>query len=361
LFHVLSVVGRRAAQKLDEETTMAARRLPEPPGRRVPASSGTRLLAAAAAVASLAGAGPAANAHAVGADSATGNIAEIRIVDRDTGSRLPIYWHEGRRYVAGTPGSRYSIEVYNRTGGRILAVVSVDGVNAVTGETASWTQNGYVFAPWQRWEIRGWRKSSDRVAAFEFTSLPDSYAARTGRPDNVGVIGIATFREARRAYSAPPVPLATYRSQRDGAGSDTRIADARGTAGTAESESAGVRAGAAPPVPASPPAAPSASAPSGVPQAERAGQAQSAPSPGAEAHAQRREAAKLGTGHGRSESSRVTFTDFERARPAPDEVLTIHYDSRENLIALGVIPTPRRLAGPDAFPGDPRFVPDPPR
>ena len=44
-------------------------------------------------------------------------------------------------------------------------------------------------------EIDGWRKSMDEVAAFYFTALPDSYAARTGRPDNVGVIGVALFRE----------------------------------------------------------------------------------------------------------------------------------------------------------------------
>ena len=56
-------------------------------------------------------------------------------------------------------------------------------------------QDGYVLDPWGFTSIAGWRKSLDRVAAFYFTSLPDSYAARTGRPDNVGVIGLALFRE----------------------------------------------------------------------------------------------------------------------------------------------------------------------
>jgi len=31
-------------------------------------------------------------------------------------------------------------------------------------------------------DISGWRKSMSEVAAFVFTSLPDSYAARTDRP-----------------------------------------------------------------------------------------------------------------------------------------------------------------------------------
>ena len=44
-------------------------------------------------------------------------------------------------------------------------------------------------------EITGWRKSLERTAAFYFTDLGDSYAARTGRPQNVGVIGVAVFQE----------------------------------------------------------------------------------------------------------------------------------------------------------------------
>ena len=84
------------------------------------------------------------------------------------------------------------------------------------------------------------------------------------------------------------------------------------------------------------------------------------------AAAQRRAPAeKLGTGHGRREASRVTRTEFERAQPRPDELVALHYDSRENLIARGVIPSPRPTLPrpfPDA-PDDERlgFVPDPPR
>ena len=55
-----------------------------------------------------------------------------------------------------------------------MTVVSVDGINAVTGETASPDQNGYVLSPHQSFEIAGWRKSMNEVAAFYFTQLPDS-------------------------------------------------------------------------------------------------------------------------------------------------------------------------------------------
>jgi hypothetical protein len=68
---------------------------------------------------------------------------------------------------------------------------------------------------------------------------------------------------------------------------------------------------------------------------------------------------RIGTGHGRSERSATSYTDFERASPAPDEVIAIHYDSRENLIAMGVIPVP--TGTPNPFPAAVGFVPDPPR
>src|SRR6266536_4853579 len=86
---------------------------------------------------------------------------------------------------------------------RVLAVMSVDGVNVITGDTASPQQSGYVLAPYESADIAGWRKSMARTAAFYFTALPDSYAARTGRPDNVGVVGVAVFRRKQ-----PPVSIA---------------------------------------------------------------------------------------------------------------------------------------------------------
>ncbi|HEU4517522.1 MAG TPA: hypothetical protein VFR77_09485, partial [Steroidobacteraceae bacterium] len=120
-----------------------------------------------------------------------GVAVDIEIRDRKSGRVLPVYWHEGERYVAGEPGREYEIRVRNRDGCRILAVTSVDGINVITGRTASPTQSGYVVDPWGSVEIDGWRKSLDEVAAFYFTAVPDSYAARTGRPDDVGVIGVA--------------------------------------------------------------------------------------------------------------------------------------------------------------------------
>ena len=229
-------------------------------------------------------------------------VADLSIVNRSTGERLPTYRHGGRLYVAGKPGDRYALELRNRTGERVLTVVSVDGVNVVSGETAAASQRGYVLGPGESAEIAGWRKSTQDVAAFYFTALPDSYAARTRRPTNVGVIGVAAFRE----YREPVVS-------------------------SQESVLGGSRMDAAPAAPA----------------AEKAEAKRSA---GAEE--------RLGTGHGERLHAPARQVEFRKASERPDEIITVHYDSLENLQAQGIIPLARRRPAPNPFPGD-RFVPDP--
>src|SRR5258707_2692536 len=130
-----------------------------------------------------------------------GSMAEITIIDRDSGAVLSPHLYRGEYWVAGRPGARYAIEIRNRVGERLLAVTCVDGVNVVSGATAGWDQTGYVFSPGESYQITGWRKTDAEVAAFTFTASPNSYAERTGRPANVGVIGVAIFPER----AAPPV------------------------------------------------------------------------------------------------------------------------------------------------------------
>lgn len=251
---------------------------------------------------------------------ATGSLADISVLDRDSDEVLPVYEHAGQYWVAGRPGARYAIALRNQQDGRLLAVTSVDGVNVVSGQTAAWHQTGYVLGAWQAYEITGWRKSDHEVAAFEFTDLGDSYAARTGRPAHVGVIGVALFRE--RPVDPPAV-------------SDRDTERRRASRGFEASEGAGAPA---------PRAAPSASAKADV----------------ADAHPALR-SPRLGTGHGERESSRVSHTAFDRLHSAPDEVIEIRYDSRENLVAMGVLPSPHTPRPPQAFPGSgrSRYVPDP--
>ena len=68
------------------------------------------------------------------------------------------------------------------------------------------------------------------------------------------------------------------------------------------------------------------------------------------------DAARLGTGHGRRQNSQVRYGQFERESASPNEIVTIYYDSRANLIARGIIPGVRAV--PHPFPHG--FVADPP-
>jgi len=266
-------------------------------------------------------------------------LVDVSIVNRNTGERLTPYRHGGRLYVAGTPGERYAVELRSRQGERVLTVLSVDGVNVLTGQTAATLQSGYVIDGWQSYAINGWRKSMEDVAQFVFTSLPDSYAARTGRPGNVGVIGVAVYRE--RATPAQPIALAPpaepwrpevrQRASEDAAGA---------TAKKAESDTGRTVASAG--------NAPAAAGALAEQRAER-----DAARGDAEMKARR-----IGTGHGEREHSPTRYTEFVRASDTPDEIVTIYYDSRANLVARGIIPPPR-LAEPSPFPGNSGFVPDP--
>jgi hypothetical protein len=207
-----------------------------------------------------------------------------------------VHWHEGRAYVIGRPGNEYQLNVRNRQGEDLLAVLSVDGVNVITGQTATVQQSGYVLAPGRALVVRGWRKDLSRTAAFYFTSLEDSYAARTGRPDNVGAIGVALFRRK------PPQP-APY----------SRIAPAAPTSKHERNDAAA------------------------------SGAARSAEAP-------------LGTGHGRNEYSHARQVAFARASSEPAEMVIVYYDSCANLIARGIL---SRGAAPCAVRHQPRPAPYP--
>lgn len=238
---------------------------------------------------------------------------DVRLEDRTSGSDILMTRHAGRMYAAGEPGHSYAIRLQNRSGERVLVVVSVDGVNVISGETANPRQTGYVLEPWQSTTINGWRKNMDEVAAFNFTSLPNSYAARTGRPGDVGVIGVAVFNERR--WIPPYQPPAVSRAPESApAPYDEAAADAASGAAAGRSM---------------------------------------AQSPQMEADK------RLGTGHGQREWSYARSTEFERASANPAEITAIWYDSHRNLIAQGILPPPRHYANrTDArpFPG---FVPDP--
>jgi hypothetical protein len=71
---------------------------------------------------------------------AVGSVADVTIYDRAENRTLPVHYHAGRYYVVGKPGNEYRVNIRSNQPAEILTVISVDGVNAVSGETANWSQ-----------------------------------------------------------------------------------------------------------------------------------------------------------------------------------------------------------------------------
>ena len=262
---------------------------------------------------------------------AIGDLVDVQIVDRSSGETLTPILHKGEWWIAGRPGNRYAVVLANRNAARTLNVLTIDGVNAVSGETGAWNQRGYVLDPYGQMQVAGWRTSMQQVAAFEFTTLANSYATRTGRPANLGVIGVAIFNEKLE-------PLARAQANSDKrAESPSPATPADASRNDAEPTAS---------------ASPRTSAPI-LSKSARAG----ALAP------QQRE--RIGTGYGASEHSPIVNVRFERMQSTPNEIVTIRYDRRENLIAMGIIAPdalPPVAVYPDAFPNSGGFVrPPPPR
>jgi hypothetical protein len=181
-------------------------------------------------------------------------------------------------------------------------VLTVDGLNVISGQRDHRRGRMYVLDPWGHATIQGWRTSLEDVRRFTFVDEEASYAARSNKANSrMGWIEAKVYREKRR-WRRPHV--------RDDAatGSDERPAEAGDRAGRAE-------------------AAPSAP----EPMAE------------GEARAQGKSGARVrsypGTGWGPRAHDPVVLVDF-RPEPSPAQQTTLRYEYRRALVALGVLPSP---------------------
>jgi hypothetical protein len=259
-------------------------------------------------------------------------------------NRLPTFYAGGRTYVLGTIGERYRVHIANPTSRRVEAVVSVDGLDAIDGRTASFDdKRGYVIPPYGEITVDGFRTSLDQVATFRFSSVRDSYAARKGQDRNVGVIGVAFFPERERPVAIAPRPSPYY--------DDRPRSSAEAPYKRGYEEGLGRAEGAPPP------------APSAAPESKAADGA------GAYGGAPRREARRgLGTEFGEQRYSSVGYTSFQRENARyPASVIELRYNDRQGLAALGIpvdrVVYPDDLAvreSADPFPRN-RFAAPPPR
>jgi hypothetical protein len=180
-------------------------------------------------------------------------------------------------------------------------VLAVDGLNVVSGDRERFSHRPgrmYVLDPWDATDVRGWRTSLDEVRRFTFVDERGSYASRTGQAnEKMGWIEAAVYRERR----PPEVTLVTP---------PRRQGDARGTAGEEAAR------------PGSPAAAPTAEA-----EAKGAGAARD----------RAREEGFPGTGWGERRVDRAVVVAFE-PETHPTERVTLRYEYRSALVALGVLP-----------------------
>lgn len=217
------------------------------------------------------------------------------------GAPARTFRHQGETFVLGHLGERYTLRILNHSGRRIEAVVSVDGRDVIDGKPADWQEKrGYLVPAWGSVEIDGWRVSQREAAAFRFSTVPESYAAKTGNAREVGVIGVAVFPErwmVPRREPVYPLPRDSWNGARD---RNLEAPQGKGAAPGADERSL---------------SAPQSSAPLAQKQAERPG---------------------LGTEFGEAVPSQVTEVPFLRAFSQPSAVIGARYDDRRGLAALGI-------------------------
>jgi hypothetical protein len=246
------------------------------------------------------------------------------------GVPAPTFFQGGGTYVLGQRGERYTLRIANHTGRRVEAVVSVDGRDVVDGRGADYrSKRGYLVPAWGQVEIDGWRLSRAQVAAFRFSPVADSYAARTGSAREVGVIGAAIFPERLVPRPPPPRPLERPYSESapdprpwDGDRSRDEAAESSAPGASADSlEGRGAASGSA-----------------------RAEEEPAAPRSISPARPSRRPG--LGTEFGEARDSSVREVAFVRANAgAPAVVLGARYNDRAGLVALGIDVDPETCGG----------------
>jgi hypothetical protein len=279
-----------------------------------------------------------------GFPDAPGRLLGVRV--EVEGSATPLYPDPrgtGRFYLEARRGARYEIHLENRTHHRLGAVVTVDGLNVISGELDTGQGRMYVLDPWGHTIVRGWRTSLADVRRFTFVDEKASYAVRSDKANGrLGWIEISVYRErtARRCCDYvrpqpyPGSPRSDDWSRDEGFEDDQPTAaapapstspldraEAEGSAESADAQEkseAGSRARPAP-----------AEAGRGLNDATGRSKGALAPPAG------RRPQASPGTGWGPRTDDPVVVVSFD-PEASPAERVTLRYEYAPALRALGI-------------------------
>lgn len=128
------------------------------------------------------------------AEALESNACDIEIlVD---GSPLTEFPARGTTYIEALRGREYGVRLTNRTARRIAVALAVDGLNSIDAKaTAARQASKWVLDPHETITINGWQTSSTDARRFFFTTEERSYGAWLGKTDNLGVIEAVVYRE----------------------------------------------------------------------------------------------------------------------------------------------------------------------
>jgi hypothetical protein len=217
------------------------------------------------------------------------------------GRPLTEYAARGRRYVEALENAEYEVRVHNPTGSRVAVALAVDGLNSIDARhTSAWDAHKWVIEPYGTISVRGWQMSGESARRFYFTTERDSYAAKLGQAQNVGLITAVFFRERQPVTITRVTP--PYKEE--DRIRDQRSAPEPSTAGESSARTEGGR------------------------DAAKARNVPAYPPPDDESAA---------TGIGRSVRNDVQWIKMDLdARPAGE--IIIRYEYRAALVRLGIIP-----------------------
>lgn len=121
------------------------------------------------------------------------------------GSPLHEYVHRGTTYIEAVRGREFTIRLRNPTAQRVAVALSIDGLNTIDAKhTDAWGASKWVLEPYETAEISGWQVSDRAARRFYFTGERDSYGAKLGQTQNLGVIEAVFYRERVPRYSQSP-------------------------------------------------------------------------------------------------------------------------------------------------------------
>ncbi len=220
------------------------------------------------------------------------------------GRPLEEYAARGRSYVEAIEGAEYQLRLHNPLPYRVAVALAVDGLNTIDARhTSAWEASKWVIEPYGTISISGWQVSSSRARNFYFTTERDSYGAKMGQTQNLGVISAVFFREQRPVPIVRPEPRPIHPPYEE-----QGRADRDSKVGNAQSASAG-----------------------------KSRRAEAYPVPDDESAA---------TGIGRSVSNDVYWVNMDLdSRPVSE--IVIRYEYYNGLVRLGIVPRP--YARPDSL------------